>query len=403
MARLLDRSQPDAGADRYPPPAIAPTAYGDLESSAERRARAAERREKRRSVTLWWLERMIAAESPLREKLTWVWHGHFATSIDKVREAAFMLAQNQTLRTFGGGSFEVLTQAAAKDAAMLLWLDANTNRKGSPNENFARELMELFTIGIGNYRDADVREAARSFTGWRVDRITGSFRLAPAQVDTGNKTVLGATVQTGEQVIQLLTHSPAAAAFVTARLWSRLAYPVTTTDPIVAELAPRFAADLDITGLLRAILLHPQFDSVAARQGLVKEPVEYLVGALRALDMTASALDLSGGGAMNWLQQLGQVPFDPPSVGGWPQNGYWISTATSLARLKLANAIVNNASAAQLGWLTDSPTAARPEAIARQLGVDTWTPATAAALAAPRISPKQQLAIALVSPEYVLN
>ena len=398
MARLLDRSQPDAGADRYPPPAIAPTAYGDLESSAERRARAAERREKRRSVTLWWLERMIAAESPLREKLTWVWHGHFATSIDTVREAAFMLAQNQTLRTFGGGSFEVLTQAAAKDAAMLLWLDANTNRKGSPNENFARELMELFTIGIGSYTDADVREAARSFTGWRIDKQSGAFSQQPRNFDAGVKTLLGQTgAFTGEQVVTLLTKHPASARFVASKLWSRFAYPVLPDDAVVSDLAPGFAADGDITKLMRAVLNHPQFVSVKARQGLVKQPVEYVVGALRALGLRPSGLEIIGPNLLQALKNLNQVPFEPPSVGGWPQNGYWVSTATELARLRLATQLVAKA---DVSWLTGA--ADRPSALAARLGIDGWTGATTSALTKSGV-PRNQLIVALVSPEYVLN
>ena len=403
VERLLDRTVPDPAADALVPPTVTPVLVSTVETLEERKARTAQRAENRRLITTWWLERMIAAQSPLREKLVWFWHTHFATSIEKVREAQPMLAQNQLFRTLGAGNFETLAQAVAKDGAMMIWLDSNQNRKGAPNENFARELMELFTIGIGNYADLDVREAARAFTGWRTDRIDGVFHLQPNQGDAAPKTVLGQVLNTGEQVVTLLARHPAAARFVAAKIWSRFAWPVRPDDPIVSDISASFANDGDVTGLVRRVLLHPLFDSPTARQGLVKEPVEYVVGTLRSLNMSASSLDLASPTAMRALQQLGQVPFEPPSVGGWPQNGYFVSTATSLARLRFANTVANTASPTQLGWLTGSAAAQRPDAIARQLAIDGFTPATIAALNSPSLNPKQQLAIALVSPEYVLN
>ena len=395
---LLDRSQPDAAEAITLPNPVLTNRDGQPETVEERRARQQIRVQQKRDITGWWMERMTVSDRPLREKLTFFWHAHFATSIDKVNEAALMLQQNQTLRSLGAGNFEALTQAVAKDPAMMVWLDANQNKKGSPNENFARELMELFTIGIGSYTDADVREAARAFTGWRIDKQSGAFSSQPRNFDAGVKTVLGQTGPfTGEQIVTILTKHPAAARFVTAKLWSRFAFPVLPDDGVVSELAPGFAADGDITNLMRALFNHPQFASVKARQGLVKQPVEYVVGALRALSLRPSGLEVTGPNLMQALHNLNQVPFEPPSVGGWPQNGYWVSTATELARIRLATQLVAKA---DLGWLTGA--ADRPAALASRLGVDGWTPATASALTKAS-APKNQLIIALVSPEYVLN
>ena len=395
---LLDQSGPDA-ADAVPTPSpFLTNRDGQPETVEERKARQVVRQQQRRDIIGWWLERMTVSDRPLREKLTFFWHAHFATSLDKVNEAAFMLLQNQTIRSLGAGTFETLAQAVAQDPAMMIWLDANQNKKGSPNENFARELMELFTIGIGSYTDADVREAARAFTGWRIDKQTGTFSQQPRNFDAGVKTLLGQTgAFTGEQVVTLLTKNPASARFVASKLWSRFAYPVLPDDGIVSDLAPGFAADGDITKLMRALLNHPQFVSVKARQGLVKQPVEYVVGALRALGLRPSGLEIIGPNLPQALKNLNQVPFEPPSVGGWPQNGYWVSTATELARLRLATQLVAKADAS---WLTDA--ADRPSALAARLGVDGWTGATTSALTKAS-APKNQLIIALVSPEYVLN
>ena len=397
--RLLDRSAPDVAADAVVAPVLA-SQYGEVQTVQDRALRRQLRQDGRRAITTWWLERMVLSEAPLREKLTWFWHGHFATSIDKVQLAGLMFRQNVTMRELGAANFETLTQALAKDGAMMVWLDSNSNARGRPNENFARELMELFTIGIGNYSDADVREAARAFTGWKFNRSSdaaSAFHVNPNQADPGVKNLIGSTAVTGEQVVTLLTRHPAGARFVAARVWSQFAWPVKPDDPVIDDLAPGFAAGLDVTSLLRSVFMHPRFQSAAARQGLVKQPVEYVVGTLRALGLRPGALPWTQVGGI--LGALNQEPFAPPSVGGWPQNGYWVSTATSLARLRFAQTL---SGAAPLEWLSGVPGPGRPEALARRLGLDGWTAATLSALAVAS-TPRNQLVAALVSPEYVLN
>ncbi len=209
VERLLDRSRPDPVAAAVAPPPLTATFTRPSTDPATAMAEARSLAQEGRSLALWWLQRMAAASSPLPEKLALLWHGHFATSLQKVRYPKLMYDQNQLFRTMGAGSFASLTQAVAKDPAMLIWLDASTDKKSHPNENFARELMELFTLGIGNYTEDDVRQAARCFTGWVFDRQTGAFALQARQHDNDPKTVLGQSGNlSGEDVIDIVTHSP---------------------------------------------------------------------------------------------------------------------------------------------------------------------------------------------------
>ena len=400
VASLFDVGAPDAGTAATPPPTaftlIAPL---PRTSGEEKKARNQRKSAQNQQLARWWLDRMTATDRPLVEKMTLFWHGHFATGIEKVDEAVFMLAQNQIFRSSGLGGFTLLALAVGNDPAMLVWLDANDNRKGSPNENFSRELMELFTIGIGSYGDADVREAARAFTGTRVDRSSGTVSVVPRQVDGAPKTILGETRTFGfDDTVSFLADRPETAAFVSSKLWSRFAYPVVVNDPVVADLAAVFRTQGTIAGVMRALFLHPQFTSTTARQGLVKQPIEWVVGSIRAVGMRANEFDVVGPNLLTTLRDLSQVPFNPPSVGGWPQNGYWLSTATALARLRFANGLAGRAN---LAWLSGAGTTARPDMIARQLGIDGWTRATRDGIVKAS-NPRTQLVVALTSPEYVL-
>ena len=390
---------------RAPTPAadqvIVPTLSGVAAVSkdpATRRAAQVQDRAEGRALVDWWLGRMVATEQPLAEKLAFFWHGHFATSIRKVRVASYMYAQNQVLRALGAGPFEDLTQALAKGPAMLIWLDANQNKKADPNENFARELMELFTLGIGDYTEADVKDAARAFTGWTLNRAQGQFVLRPAQHDSTPKTVLGTTGNLrGEDVIHLCCTSTATARHVAARMWSRFAAPISPDDPIAAELAAAWGPSRDSAALVRAILLHPKFRDPATMTGLVKQPVEWVVGALRALGVNYSPAIATL--TARTLQSLGQVPFDPPSVGGWPAQTAWLSTATQLARLTYAQTL---AAKADLSPVTAATPPDRPAAVARMLGVAAWSDQTMQALTQAGGDARSLVTLALTAPEFVL-
>jgi len=397
-------SADDPGADAVPTPALSPAEplrkKKALDAGTKKQIHKGEHVQFA-ELTAWWLARMIATSNPLKEKLTFLLHGHFPTAISKVKYPIYMYDQNQIFRTQGGGDFDTLTQAVATDPAMLIWLDANSNKASNPNENFARELMERFTMGVGTYSQSDVRAASYCFTGWRVDPRTGGFDIATRQHSTAAQTFLGtAGVNSGQQVIDLVTHSDASIHFVPSRFWSYLAYPVTPNNPVVADLAPGYAADRNMANLLTAIFTHPKFTESASLHGLVKQPTEYVVGALRSLGVTPAQITANPQLLVRTFQSLGQVLFDPPSVGGWPQNAYWLSTAAALARWQFAQHLTRSG---DISTVSDAAATDRVDAAAALLSVPRWSAASAAALQRAANDPPTLMTLALVSPEYVSN
>ena len=348
----------------------------------------------------WWLQRMVVADRPVREKLTFLWHDHFATSLRKVDRGQLLHRQWRTLFELGPGRFETLLGAVLRDPAMLVWLDGIQNRAGAPNENLARELLELFTLGHGGhagppYTESDVAETARALTGWTIDRDTLQTTFVPRRFDSGVKTVLGVTGPLGlDEIVAIVTDHPAFAPHVVAVLWSKLARPAGSDDPVVRELAPGFARTQDVGALLRAIVLHPEFLAPASRSGLVKTPVELLVGALRAL-----RLPLDGRLVRATLPALGQIPFLPPDVSGWPANEAWLSTATAMTRVRMARAL---AEVADVSALDQADLPQRAGVAARLLGVERWGRTTLSALHQTMKEPRLLLATALASPEHLL-
>ncbi len=397
----------DAGADAVAVPDLSlAAAPGKDAATAERQAYNQHLRQQAAALVQWWVDRMIVAQRPAAEKLTWFWHGHFATSLDKVKVAALMHRQNLIFRQQGAGDFTALTGAVAQDPAMLRWLDADTNVAAHPNENFARELMELFTLGIGNYSETDVKEAARTFTGWSFDRTTLAFAERPRLHDRGTKTILGQTgAFDGLDTIRLIAGTDASARFVAARVWSRYARPVDPTDPIVADLAAAWGPSGRIDVLLRAVLTHPEFATDATRTGLVKQPVEWAVGAVRAFGLAPGAAVAGkvtvGIATTRVLAALGQTPFRPPSVGGWPAQAAWLNTAADQLKLSFAQAIAAPALANPVGQALVAATD-RPAHLAWLLGLEGWRPATAAALAEVAHDPAALIAFGLTSPDFSL-
>jgi uncharacterized protein (DUF1800 family) len=327
---IADLSAADAGADAVPPPVLGSALeYERQLRQARRSGDTATENEierqlaiQRRALIGGWLARMVASTRPVREKLTFLLHGHFPIALSKVNYPDLMARQISLLRAQGAGSFADLTQAVATDPARLLWLDAASNVAADPNENFARELMERFTMGIGTYREADVRAAAYCFTGWRIDLARGGYVFDSALHSSVTQTVLGAPVTTGEEVVALVTSTPASHRFVSAALWSHLAYPVAPSDHVVDQLSAAYAPSLSMTDLLRAVFEHPAFVSTTAAHGLVKQPVEWLVGALRSFDVTPDQVTAHQDFLLETLAGMGQIPCNPPSVGGWAQNQY---------------------------------------------------------------------------------
>ncbi len=304
------------------------------------------------SVRQWWLYRMLHTSRPLEEKMTLFWHGHFATATYKVDNPRWMWQQNQLFRAHALGNFRTLLQGVSRDPAMLIWLDGVENRKGKPNENYGRELLELFTLGIGGgYTETDVKEAARAFTGGRFDRDTGAFVFDAAQHDDGPKTFLGQTGPfTGDDIIDIVARHPSTARFLCTKLFRFFVH----DDPSPAELAPLtrayFASGYDIRAVMGTLLQSPAFYSDTARYAKMKSPTEYVVTLLRTLDVPMTAA--SGNGPVSQtVRAMGQDLFNPPNVKGWPEGKAWVNTLTLMARFNFASRLASDLD--QRGLLSD--------------------------------------------------
>ncbi|WP_052434302.1 DUF1800 family protein [Streptacidiphilus melanogenes] len=249
----------DPGVAATPPPAFADVPAPGHDPAARKQANR-QRAGQYLQLGGWWLDRMVRVEAPLVEKRTWFWHGHWATSVVKVRSAALMLQQNQNLRSLGGGDFGALAQAMVHDPALAVWLDEIGSTKQAPNENLARELMELFTLGVGHYTEQDVRAAARALTGWRLDRANGQLVFVPAAHDDTPKTVLGTTADYDSVgLVDLLVAQPASHDWVVTRMWNRYAAPGPVPADVMGRLQAAYGPGRDLTALLRALLLDPVF------------------------------------------------------------------------------------------------------------------------------------------------
>jgi uncharacterized protein (DUF1800 family) len=331
-ARVEAVEKPPAFVDEAPTPF-----YRIRQMGAEERQRALRRNaEQGLQLREWWFREMLATPSPLTERMTLFWHNHFATSQQKVRSPQLMYRQNATLRSEALGNFGRLLHRVARDPAMLIYLDNAGSRRQAPNENFAREVMELFTLGEGHYGERDIKEAARAFTGWSLDRDTLAFVNRRAWHDPGVKTVLGKTGRhEGGDVLDILLARPETAHFLVAKLWRE--FISATPDPVESKrLAAVFRdSNYEIKPLLRALFTSEAFWSPAHRAGLIKSPVEFVVGTLRTFDIRPFTLRP----AVLASALLGQNPMSPPNVKGWPGGEAWINSATLLGRKQLLERI----------------------------------------------------------------
>ena len=319
-------------------------------------------------LAAWWLHRMIRTPRPLLEKLCLFWHDHFATSVLKVRRPGLMARQNQLIREHALGRFGPFLRAMGRDPAMLIWLDSNSNVKGSPNENYARELLELFALGVGHYAESDVRDAARAFTGWRAEGESATFD--PARHDDGPKTVLGHSGPLGaDDVGRIVLEQPAAAPFLVRKFYRAFVSEAEAPpDRLIRPLAEHYAASgYDTSDLVGTLLRSRLFFSAHSFRQRVKGPVEYVVGLLRALEATPVEERQNSG--LNrpptldrLMDGLGQTLFAPPNVKGWPGGESWLNSATLLARHNLAWKVVQG-SGGPAGMK------ANPSALARKHGL----------------------------------
>jgi uncharacterized protein (DUF1800 family) len=402
LTSLTNPTGRDAGLAGTPAPALSATVQ--IKGKAVGAAALAVRKAQRQALAaegqrlgLWWLDRLAAVDQPYPERMTWFWHTHFATSIQKVLYPKLMYQQNETLRNLGRGEFRDLAQAMIIDPAMLIWLDGQGNQKGKPNENLAREFMELFSLGVGNYTEVDVREAARALTGWKLDYTTDTPSLTPRRHDPGPETLLGHSASyDAAGFVNLLVQEPTSPKYIAGRVWTRFVSDTPPDAPTMARLLDAYGPNHDITALLRAAASAPRFTNPSS--ALVKEPVLWLVGALRALGVAASALPAPA--LRSALVGLGQVPFTPPNVGGWPSGVPWLTTAVALTRLHLAQQL---AARANLATITATSASGRIDATAALLGLTTFTDRTAAALKPLVKHPTQLVSVALIAPEYTVS
>jgi uncharacterized protein (DUF1800 family) len=291
-------------------------------------------------LALWWLNRLVwtGKLDPLREKMTLFWHNHFATSNAKVRNAAYMLGMYELMRRHALGNFRDLLQEISKDPAMMVWLDTAQSKKGQPNENYARELMELFSLGIGNYTEKDIREAARAFTGWEIK--DGKPVLNGGQYDTGSKTVLGRTGKfKGEDVVRICLDQESCSYFICGKLFRFLvSETINPTKELLEPLAEQFRkSDWDFGALVATVLKSNLFFDAQAYRTKVKSPVEFAVGIARGLEGNPTPLSEFG----RRIEGLGQNLFHPPSVKGWDGGPAWLNAQTLLYRQNLALALTS--------------------------------------------------------------
>lgn len=305
----------------------------------ERKQRIAENRRadalQFQRLRAWWFRRMVLTPSPLEEKMTLFWHGHFATGQRDVKNSYHMYLQNQTLRAFLLGNFRDLTRAIAKDPAMLEYLDNNKNNRRRPNENFARELMELFTLGRGNYSELDVKEAARALTGWT---FRGNDFVVEARAhDPGEKTFLGRTGRfTGDEIIDIIFEQPAASRFLAKKLFVFFAHESPPEEVIEALARTLRESSFQVRPVLAQLFQSAEFYSSRSRGSRIKSPVELIVGTLRLLKV-----DPGDSPALPFLAgRMGQDIFLPPSVKGWDGGESWISTSTLFDRYNFSRPLL---------------------------------------------------------------
>jgi hypothetical protein len=307
----------------------------------EQEAKLREIREEQRQELLdlryWWLTWMKDTRAPLVEKMTLFWHGHFATSAEKVTNTYWLWRQNDTFRRYAFGNFTTLLKEVSRDPAMMIYLDLLESEKSHPNENWAREVMELFTIGIGHYTEQDIRESARAFTGYRIDS-NEQFQFFKRQHDETQKRFMGRSGNfSGDDILDIIVEQPACAQFIGRKLWRFFVEdePPPAAIDSVAKLLRQHHFNLG--PVLQAIFSSAEFYAPRVVRAQIKSPVQFLVQSCKLLESELPPI-LS---ALNGMQQMGQVLFAPPNVKGWDGGKSWISTATLLFRYNFADYLIN--------------------------------------------------------------
>ena len=394
--RLLIVPANDAGAAKVVEPEITDLGKRPAANSKEIVPFAIAMRFQTQQMVVWWLDRMAASDHGLRERMTWFWHGHWATSVDKLNYALPMFKQNKTLRATCLGNFAAMTKAMINDGALQFWLDGQDSTAKAPNENLGRELMELFTLGVGRYSEDDVKNISRALTGYQVDRSTGTVTINQNRRDKNPVNLLGTTaVFTGDTLANFLVAREDSATFISERLWYRF---MSSTEDMPDSFSVKNAfASRDIGSAVRAMASYSAMRD--EKYAMVKSPVEWFIAACRALELTPSQLKTPAQ-MINFLEKLGQVPFYPPNVGGWPAGEAWLSSATAQYRISFATWLIKQSDLRVLKSLTS---AQRITQSADWLGIAEWSPRTKSALRDAQSDPAQFALLALCSPEYLVS
>jgi len=332
---------------------------------------------------------MTVASHQAVEKLVFFWHGHWATSVKKVRSPQLMMVQHRIFR--GAPDFVTMARQMVIDPALVLYLDGDRNTRGAANENLARELCELFMIGIGQYTEQDIKEAGRALTGWRYSLTRERSIFDPMAHDAGDKTILGSTRDfTANSLMDQLLAQESCPRFIASRLWFRYG---SSTRPLPDGLREKMVAAFPVPmAMLRVMFSDDAFK--ATEGGMVKQPIEWFVGAMRGLGLRPATLPAeTRDELLEILEELGQLPFAPPNVGGWRAGGAWLTSSAAQVRLRLAGKLAERATVDRL----------TPENLAYLLCVDTWSNRTYAVLRDAASDPRRLLTLGLVSPEYLVT
>jgi uncharacterized protein (DUF1800 family) len=394
--KLFRKSEPDLGLMKVPEISITDLGPRPSQLDPQLATFTSELRRQNTELTTWWLDRMVLADFSLQEKATWFWHGHWATSIKKLNFALPMYKQHQTLQKYALGNFDEMVQAMLDDGALQFWLDGQENTAKSPNENLARELMELFTLGVGRYSEDDVKELSRALTGIQVARTNGNVTFRKNRFDNGIKTILGSSQNFDRYSAgKLLVAQPNSQRFIAERVWYRYMssqFPLPKNSEIERAFEGR-----EIRALLLALASSDAMRDT--KNEIVKSPVEWFVAVCRALSITPSKLTKNSA-LLNYLSKLAQVPFDPPNVGGWPTDDAWLSSASAQFRASFASWLIKQGDISPIANLAP---AERIQKTADLLGVVEWSSRTKTALEGNVKDSYRLILLAICSPEYLVS
>jgi len=394
--QLLTPPATDSGLATISPPVLTDLGNFPQNGTPARTAFDINMREQRQALTLWWLDRMALADHALAERMTWFWHGHWATSIGKVEYSLPMFNQNQTLRTFALGDFATQARTMILDGALQYWLDGGANTVAAPNENLAREFMELFTLGVDRYFETDVQAVAKGLTGYRVNRSNGNVSFIPKIHDSSTFNILGTTgTFNATQISDLVVARDDCTQFIADRIWFRFissTIPRPDSNPIKNVFASRDLSKTVIAVATSDAMSDPQYS-------LVKSPVEWFIGLCRALRITPSQLPKPEQ-IVSYLDKLGQVPFVPPNVGGWPFGEAWLTAASAQYRLQVAQYLLAHGDISPIKSVTPS---LRFSAVSDLLGIANWSLRSERAIRDISNDPTRVLLLAASSPEYIVS